>query len=85
MSEQQLSDFKGYITDIKNDAEGGIWTRRRSYDDMRFCRWEGQSDDGRKHKDAAGGKARQSLGSPRIRSPMILRWMFGVPPPITVP
>ena len=33
---------------------GGNMSRLTTSDDQRMCRWEGQSDDGRKHEDSLG-------------------------------
>ena len=41
------------LSDILEDA-GQNLRRRDDFDDVRFCRWEGQSSDGRKHEEKMG-------------------------------
>lgn len=56
VDEATLQALKSEMMDIKNQAEEGFWNRRRWFGDIRFCKWEGQSDDGRKHRDSNQGR-----------------------------
>jgi len=57
MTTEELEMLKAEMQQIKGDTESGIWSRRSWTEDVRFCRWDGQSDDGRKRQSAMGGKA----------------------------
>jgi hypothetical protein len=39
------------VDNIRSQAAGDIWTRRRWSDNVRYCLWDGQSDDGRKRDE----------------------------------
>jgi len=56
LSEQEFTMLKNEIDTIKSDAETGVWERRRWSEDVRYCRWDGQSDDGRKHSGSMEGR-----------------------------
>ena len=49
----ELSELINDLQDILVDANDAIGVRDE-YDDVRYCRWSGQSDDGRKHESDLG-------------------------------
>lgn len=53
----RLTKIKDEFKQLATDAGWGVNDRRSLADDVRFCRWPGQSPDGKKHADAQGGKA----------------------------
>jgi len=53
---EELTWFKSEIDQLNSDAESGLWERRKTNDDTRFCRWDGQDPDGRKHQENLSGK-----------------------------
>lgn len=52
-NEPDITALQAELTDILEDA-GRNCRRRDEYDDVRFCRWDGQSTDGRKHEEDLG-------------------------------
>lgn len=56
-SPTQLTNLKNEFQQLCKDAGFGVNDRRQIADDVRFCRWTGQSPDGRKHDNALLGKA----------------------------
>lgn len=52
-NEPDVARLQSELTDILEDA-GRNLRRRDDYDDVRYARWEGQSDDGRKHEEQLG-------------------------------
>ena len=52
-NEPDVAKLQSELTDILEDA-GRNLRRRDDYDDVRYARWAGQSDDGRKHEDELG-------------------------------
>lgn len=54
VSEEDMRLLKAELQQIVSDASADIMGRRRMSEDVLFCRWGGQSDDGRKHEDAIG-------------------------------
>ena len=52
-NEPDVTRLQSELTDILEDA-GRNLRRRDDYDDVRYARWEGQSDDGRKHEEFIG-------------------------------
>ena len=52
-NEPDLDLLQSELTDILEDA-GRNSRRRDDFDDVRYCRWDGQSDDGRKHEEHLG-------------------------------
>ncbi len=52
----RLTKIKTEFTQLAQDAGWGVNDRRSLADDVRFCRWPGQSPDGKKHASAQGGK-----------------------------
>ena len=53
-NEPDIPQLQSELSDILEDA-GRNLRRRDDFDDVRFCRWEGQSpDDGRKHEEFLG-------------------------------
>jgi len=52
-NEPDVAKLQSELTDILEDA-GRNLRRRDDYDDVRYARWEGQSDDGRKHEEFIG-------------------------------
>ena len=55
-SEEELQLIKDELTQIDRDAAWGIYERRWDGNDIRFCRWSGQSTDGRKHREEMDGQ-----------------------------
>jgi hypothetical protein len=53
VNEPDVAKLQSELTDILEDA-GRNLRRRDDYDDVRYARWEGQSDDGRKHEEFIG-------------------------------
>ena len=53
VNEPDVARLQSELTDILEDA-GRNLRRRDDYDDVRYARWEGQSDDGRKHEEFIG-------------------------------
>lgn len=56
-SPEQLTSLKDEFGQLCKDAGFGVNDRRQIADDIRFCRWAGQSPDGKKHDNAIPGKA----------------------------
>lgn len=54
---QRLVEIKAEFDQLCTDAGNSANDRRQLADDTRFCRWPGQSPDGKKHADAQAGKA----------------------------
>lgn len=52
-TEPDVAELQAELADILEDA-GRNLRRRDDYDDVRYARWEGQSDSGRKHEDQLG-------------------------------
>jgi hypothetical protein len=52
--EEMLRTIVSGLDTCRSEAASEIWTRRRWADDVRYCIWNGQSDDGRKRDDALG-------------------------------
>ena len=52
-NEPDIDYLQSELSDILEDA-GRNLRRRDDFDDVRYCRWEGQSDDGRKHEEYLG-------------------------------
>lgn len=50
---------------------GGNMSRLTTSDDQRMCRWEGQSDDGRKHEDSMGYEPFPFEGASDVRNRLI--------------
>jgi hypothetical protein len=50
---------------------GGNMSRLTTSDDQRMCRWEGQSDDGRKHEDSLGFEPFPFEGASDVRNRLI--------------
>lgn len=53
----RLVKIKEEFKQLATDAGDGANDRRQLADDVRFCRWAGQSLDGKKHADAQNGRA----------------------------
>jgi hypothetical protein len=51
-----LANFKNEFDQLCTDAGNGANDRRQVSDDTRFCRWPGQSPDGKKHAEANNGE-----------------------------
>ena len=51
--EPDLPLIQAELEDILEDSARNLY-RRDDFDRVRFCQWDGQSDDGRKHEDATG-------------------------------
>jgi hypothetical protein len=54
-NEPDVAQLQSELTDILEDA-GRNLRRRDDFDDVRYARWSGQSDDGRKHEDEIGAR-----------------------------
>ena len=54
---EDLQELKASLDEIFTDAGRHVAERRKVGAEVRFCLWEGQSEDGRKHSKAFGGKA----------------------------
>lgn len=54
--DEELQWFHEEIDLIVKSAAYGVTERRMASEDTRYCRWEGQSPDGRKHSDAHNGE-----------------------------
>ncbi len=52
----ELAKFKAEIDALTSDSCREVAWRRQWADDIRFCRWEGQSPDGLKHADDMDGE-----------------------------
>lgn len=55
--DEEFTAIKDELRQIALQSGGIISERRAAADAVRFCTWEGQSPDGRKHKDALDGRA----------------------------
>ena len=53
--EPDVAELQAELSAILEDASRNL-RRRDDFDDVRFCRWSGQSDDGRKHEEFIGRK-----------------------------
>lgn len=47
-----LDALKAMLSDIRTEVESEVGARRNENEDTRYCRWSGQSPDGRKRKEA---------------------------------
>lgn len=56
VSTEQLEKFKKEIDLLIGDNNRDLAGRRQVAQDIRFCRWEGQADDGLKHADNNNGE-----------------------------
>jgi len=56
VEKETLDKFKEEIKEICTHARKNVLDRRSEAENTRFCRWEGQSADGRKHAEDNGGK-----------------------------
>lgn len=56
VTDLQLAEFHEEIDLIVKSAAYGVTERRQASEDTRYCRWEGQSPDGRKHEEAHNGE-----------------------------
>ena len=54
-NEPNIPELQSELANILEDAHRGI-QRRTDFDDVRYARWEGQSDSGRKHEENLGRK-----------------------------
>jgi len=54
IGEDELNLLKDITEQIGRDVSEYVATNRSNSADVRYCSWEGQSDDGRKHKKALG-------------------------------
>jgi hypothetical protein len=54
-SQADLVKFKAEMAQISKDAAYSVNERRFAAEETRFCIWEGQSPDGKKHSDALNG------------------------------
>lgn len=56
IDKEELTKFKGVARKIAEGASYNVNERRFASEETRFCIWEGQSPDGRKHSDANDGR-----------------------------
>ena len=54
VSDDLLTELKTEVEQLNTESEKGIWPSRLDAGDTRFCIWDGQSADGRKHASANG-------------------------------
>ena len=54
-TEPDVAELQAELADILEDASRNL-RRRDDFDDVRYCRWSGQADDGRKHEEFIGKK-----------------------------
>lgn len=54
VTDEVLASLREIIQDMRSDVTSEIIKRRQDAENTRYCHWEGQSDDGRKRKDALG-------------------------------
>jgi hypothetical protein len=57
VSEGDLAALKTLVDEIRTDLSALVQSRRDLARDTRMCRWDGQSDDGRKHREDLGQDA----------------------------
>ncbi|MHC4616815.1 MAG: hypothetical protein ACYTEQ_03580 [Planctomycetota bacterium] len=50
-----LAELKSEVDFITKEAEKGIWGDREHSHNTRYCIWDNQSADGRKHEEASSG------------------------------
>jgi hypothetical protein len=67
-TEERIKAYQETIDKIATDTSQ-ILSTRQTNEDTRFCRWEGQSDDGRKHEEDIGDKALPFEGASDARVP----------------
>jgi hypothetical protein len=53
---EELKELKDQVRTICSEAACRVWERKEHAQDVRFCRWDGQDLDGRRHKKNLGGK-----------------------------
>ena len=53
-SDDMLRVIVSGLESCRSDSASEIWSRRRLSDDVRYCMWNGQSEDGRKRDEALG-------------------------------
>ncbi len=56
VTSEELSRFKDEVKYLSGENAREVAWRRQWADDIRFCRWEGQSPDGLKHADELNGE-----------------------------
>ena len=61
-----LRDLESMLEETLHDASDAL-RKRDSLDDVRYCRWSGQSDDGRKHESDLGSRPTPWEGSSDTR------------------
>lgn len=65
-----LDALRSELAQVVSQA-GNIRNRQRTAFDTRLCRWEGQSDDYRKHEKDLGEPAKPYEGAPDVRVPIV--------------
>lgn len=65
--ENDLTELKRVIDEIRADIAENVVAIRRDYEDVRYCRWSGQSTDGRKHAAELGEEPRPFEGASDAR------------------
>jgi len=51
----ELQLLKEEVADIASDTQNNVYYRRHAAEDTRYCRWDAQSTDGRKHREDGDG------------------------------
>lgn len=57
VSDDVLHSLKEIVNDLRAECSQYVQERRQNAEEVRYCHWEGQSADGRKHKEALGADA----------------------------
>lgn len=65
-----VQDLRNELSTIVNDGTE-IWQRQDRAQRVRFCRWDGQSEDGRKHASTLGEDAWPFEGAADTRVPLV--------------
>lgn len=73
MQDTEDSDLRELRTDLEQIVADGtrIWQRQQAARAVRFCEWDGQSEDGRKHEDALGELPVPFEGASDARVPLV--------------
>lgn len=54
LTDKEFSEMRGDVVNIRRAVETYVIQRRLTLENALYCRWEGQSDSGRKERDALG-------------------------------
>lgn len=69
-SDQELNDLRNELEQIVGDMTE-VWSRQQEARAARFCEWEGQSPDGRKHREVLGEEPTPFNGASDLRVPLL--------------